>query len=576
MSRPTVPPAIRIGTRGSELARRQATIVGETIRATHPGTTYELRIIQTEGDARSTVDVSHFEGQGVFVHRIEAALLAGEIDIAVHSFKDMPSGPTEGLTVAAFPPREDARDALVSRGHLTLAALPAGSTVGTGSSRRQALLRNARHDLDLQSIRGNVDTRLRRVSDGDYDAVILAAAGLRRLGRDGEITELLDPMRFTPAVGQGILAVQVRADDARMNDLVRTLDDATIRACALAERAVAGAVAASCQTPLGAYAQIVDGELRLSACLAAELGEHLVRAEGRGSPVDAEAIGARVGSELLAGTHHETAQPIGPLVGRAILVTRPAGQAARLVGALHSQGAHTIELPVIAIEPPSSYEAMDVAIRLRTYDWVVFTSANGVRFFQERLRALGESAEWFHGKRVAAIGPETARSVRASGVAADLVPDEYVAEALVACLADCAPLRGQRVLLPRADIARDALSTGLTSEGAVVDTVVAYRTVPAPASSNMLDRLKAGGIDAVTFTSSSTVRAFLAMLGGSTDALHETTLACIGPITAQTLRDAGLEPTVVAQTYTVAGLVEALCAYYRGGSPAGPVARTGG
>ena len=207
---------------------------------------------------------------------------------------------------------------------------------------------------------------------------------------------------------------------------------------------------------------------------------------------------------------------------------------------------------------------MDAAIGRRDYAWVVFTSANGVRFFHDRLVALGESSEWMRGSRVAAIGPETARALAAIGITADLVPDEYVAEALVACLADAAPLQGQRVLLPRADIARDALSSGLLREGAVVDSVVAYRTVPAPSSPEIEAQLRAGAIDAVTFTSSSTVRAFLATLSSS-EALSGVALVCIGPITAETLRTAGLEPSVVAQTYTISGLVEALSNYYRAG-----------
>jgi hydroxymethylbilane synthase len=557
------PRTIRIGTRGSELARRQAAIVGEAIQKSRPSTKYELRVIQTEGDARSGFDLSHFEGQGVFVRRIELALLSDDIDIAVHSFKDMPTAPTDGLLVAAFLAREDARDALVTRDRQTLGQLPPGSVIGTGSPRRQALLRDARNDLDVRGIRGNVDTRLRRALEGNYDGVVVAAAGLRRLGREREITELLDPARFTPAVGQGILAVQVRADDNSAADLVRPLDDPQARACAMAERAVAQTIAAGCQTPLGAFAEIVAGRLLLSACLAAVDGR-LVRATDGGGADECEAIGVRVGAALLDKLRPDVSKS-GPLVDRKILVTRPVGQAPRFVEALRSAGAEPIELPAISIQPPGSYESIDAAIRRRDYDWLVFTSANGVRFFHERLVALGEGSDWIRHSRVAAIGPETARALATIGITADLVPDEYVAEALVASLADAVPLQGQRVLLPRADIARDALSTGLLREGAIVESVVAYRTVPAPSSPEIEGQLRAGAIDAVTFTSSSTVRAFLGSLS-SNDALSGVTLACIGPITAETLREAGLGPSVVAQTYTISGLVEALSDYYGAGA----------
>ena len=555
----------RIGTRGSDLARKQAKIVGDAIQRANPGAIYELVIIRTEGDERAGVEFSHFEGQGVFVRRIEAALLAGEVDVAVHSFKDMPSAPTPGLRIAAFPTREDPRDALVSRDAVSLARLGAGSVVGTGSPRRQALLREARADLEVQGIRGNVDTRLRRVHDGEIDAVVVALAGLRRLGREGEATEPLDPLAFTPAVGQGILAVQVRAEDEPTARIVEAIDDPETRACALAERAVAAAVSAGCQTPLGAFGRIADGVLQLSACLAGGRDGQLIRAEEEGPPEEAESVGVRVGAALLQKMSGRRAKD-RPLVGRTVLVTRPAGQAARLVEALRAEGATTAELPVIAIEPPSSYEAMDEAIRRRDYDWVVFTSANGVRFFYDRLVALGESESWFATSRVAAIGPETAHSLTTVGVMPDLVPDEFVAEALVACLADAAPLHGRRVLLPRADIARDALAAGLAAAGASVHSVVAYRTVAASASLEIEQQLEAGAIDAVSFTSSSTVRAFLAMLP-SRQLLSGVTLACIGPITARTLEEAGLQPTVVAETYTVSGLVRALSDYYRDMDP---------
>jgi len=250
------------------------------------------------------------------------------------------------------------------------------------------------------------------------------------------------------------------------------------------------------------------------------------------------------------------------LEGRTILVTRPRGQAARLVDALHDEGARTLEAPAIQIEPPESWEPMDRAIAAGRYDWVVFTSANGVRFFWERLEAAGRGADWFEGSSIAAIGPETARLLTANGGRPTLVPDEFVAEALIACLSDAAPLWGRRVLLPRANIAREALEVGLREEGAIVDQVVAYRTTSAAPPPGLLEQMRAGAVDAVTFTSSSTVRGLLEMLGPEAEALRGTVIVCIGPITAATAREAGFEPQVVATVYTAGGLVSALKGYY--------------
>jgi len=297
---PTQAATLRLGTRGSTLARRQAAIAVSAIRAVHPTITCDVLVIRTRGDLMPEQPVSEFEDQGAFVRQIENALLAERIDLAVHSFKDMPSASTPGLRIGAFLPRADPSDVLVSRSGRRLAELPAGATVGTGSPRRAALLRSIRPEANVVALRGNVDTRLRRVADGDLDAVVLALAGLQRLGREHEVTEILEPLEFTPAVGQGILAVQIRADDQRLADLLTPLDDAATRVCASAERAVALTIAASCHTPLGAYARISNAQLELSAVLASDEPISLLRVRDRGDPFEAVAIGERAGLALIA------------------------------------------------------------------------------------------------------------------------------------------------------------------------------------------------------------------------------------------------------------------------------------
>ncbi len=300
MSRATASTAVlRIGSRGSPLALRQTNLVIDTLARRHPGMQCEVVVIRTHGDEFAEQANSQFEGQGVFVRRIEEALLAGTIDVAVHSFKDLPSRMAPGLILAALPPREDPRDVLVARSGLTLAALPTASRIGTGSPRRRALLQSLRPDVEVVPIRGNVDTRLRRVTS-DLDAVVLAAAGLRRLGRNGEATEMLDPAVFVPAVGQGILAIQARADDVRVGELLAPLDDPPTRVCALAERAVAVAVDASCDLAFGAYAHLSGNELQLSAFVAPGDGKPLVRVSEVGDLAAPEELGARVGTRIRA------------------------------------------------------------------------------------------------------------------------------------------------------------------------------------------------------------------------------------------------------------------------------------
>lgn len=251
---------LRIGTRGSALALAQTGMVADDI-ATETGATSELVPITTAGDT-SKEPLSRVGGTGLFTSALRDALLAGECDVIVHSLKDLPTAPHPDLTIAAIPAREDARDALCARDDLTLETLPEGARVGTGSPRRVAQLRRRRPDLQIVDIRGNVDTRLGRVVDGDLDAVILAAAGLRRLRRAEVVTEYLDLNRWPTAPGQGALAVEVRVGD---EDLVRALDHRETRAAAEAERHVLAILEAGCSAPVGAHAVVDAGLLLLSA-----------------------------------------------------------------------------------------------------------------------------------------------------------------------------------------------------------------------------------------------------------------------------------------------------------------------
>ncbi|WP_169581112.1 hydroxymethylbilane synthase [Microbacterium thalassium] len=251
---------LRIGTRGSALALTQTGMVATDLTDA-TGVDTELVTISTEGD-RSNEPLSRAGGMGLFTGALRDALLEDRCDLVVHSLKDLPTAPHDRLVVAAIPVREDPRDALCARDGLTLDALPAGARVGTGSPRRMAQLRRRRRDLDVVDIRGNVDTRLGRVASGDLDAVILAAAGLRRLGRADVITELLDADRWPTAPGQGALAVEVRRGD---EDLVSTLDHAETRAAVEAERGVLALLEAGCSAPVGARAVVDAGLLLLSA-----------------------------------------------------------------------------------------------------------------------------------------------------------------------------------------------------------------------------------------------------------------------------------------------------------------------
>jgi hydroxymethylbilane synthase len=292
---------LRLGTRGSALARTQSQAVADAITAA-TGATVELVPIVTEGD-RSSAAIAQLGGTGVFVAAIRRALLEGSIDLAVHSYKDLPTAHEPGLILAAVPSREDPRDALVARDGLTLGQLPRGARIGTGAPRRVAQLRALGLGLEIVPIRGNVDTRLARVADGDLDAVVLARAGLARLGRLDVITETLDPLQVLPAPAQGALAVECRTSDARTRELVGRLEDQVARACVVAERNTLAALEAGCSAPVAAYAELAEGEdgpeLFLRASVTAIDGSDAVRGSLTGRPADAAALGRSLAAELL-------------------------------------------------------------------------------------------------------------------------------------------------------------------------------------------------------------------------------------------------------------------------------------
>jgi hydroxymethylbilane synthase len=297
----TVTTTLRLGTRASALARTQSQAVADAITAA-TGTPVELVHIVTEGD-RSADAIAQLGGTGVFVAAIRRALLEGSVDLAVHSYKDLPTAAEPGLIIAAVPGREDPRDALVARDGLTLGELPPGSTVGTGAPRRVAQLRALGLGLDVVPIRGNVDTRMGRVAPGDLDAVVLARAGLARLGRLEAITETLDPLQVLPAPAQGALAVECRTSDARTRELVGRLEDPTVRACVVAERSTLAALEAGCSAPVAAYAEVAEGEtgpeLFLRASVTAIDGSDAVRGSITGPLPEAAALGRALATELL-------------------------------------------------------------------------------------------------------------------------------------------------------------------------------------------------------------------------------------------------------------------------------------
>ncbi len=567
---------LRIGSRASTLAMAQATILRDALAAAGVETT--IVTITTDGDVRAA-DTAW--GEGAFVTAIERALLDGRIDIAIHSAKDLPTDEDPDLAVAAYLPREDPRDAMVlaADGRAViepssaaavdardLASFPVGSRVGTDSPRRTAFLLARRPDLRVHPIHGNVDTRLRRLDAGETDALVLAAAGLNRLGLVDRIGSLLDPETVPPAPGQGALAVQVRTEDAAVREIVASLDDPPTRRAVELERSILAESGGGCRAPLGALAT-VDGDALTVTAGYARVGGGLAVTTVRGVPAGSGSgpgLGASVVAELARQANLAAHADGSPRV----LLTRTAERSAATVLALVDRGFASIVVPSIAIEPQPSRELDAALLGMATGDgaeWVVLTSVSAVDAMRDAADRLGVDLPATRGAAVrwAAIGRATARALTDAGIVVDFRPRRSDGSTLAAGL----PVElGTRVLVPRGDLADTTMTTVLAERGAIVSSIVAYRTVEAPADSVPL--LEAALIElpsAIVATSGSTVRglATLADRIGAGDRVRTIPLVAIGPVTAAEAARLGFTVVGQAATQDPAGLADAVAAALR-------------
>ncbi len=292
--------SITIGTRGSRLALVQARSVAKALETVNRDLTVRVRTLKTKGDAETEASLATFGGEGVFVKELERALISGEIDVAVHSLKDLPTILPDGLVIAAVPERVDVRDALISRNGTGLDDLPRRARIATGSPRRRALLQHYRPDLRFTGIRGNIDTRLRKLEEPDGpDAIVLAVAGLQRLGWSDRISEPLSPDLCMPAVGQAALAIEIRQDDQRTLDAARNIEHLPSRRAVMAERAFLHGIGGGCHTPVGAWGRTDGGVLLLDGVLATDDGSRVVRRTLRGNPEDGPDLGRRLAEAVL-------------------------------------------------------------------------------------------------------------------------------------------------------------------------------------------------------------------------------------------------------------------------------------
>jgi hydroxymethylbilane synthase len=302
---------IRIGTRGSMLALQQSGMIKAALEKLWPGLAVELEIIKTTGDKITDVPLAQVGGKGLFVKEIEDALLDGAVDLAVHSLKDMPAELPGGLVIGVTPEREDPRDVLIIRDGAALADLPAGSVAGTSSLRRAAQMKKIRPDIEVRSLRGNLDTRIRKLREGQYDVILLAAAGLHRMGWKDRITAYLDPSEFVPAIGQGALAIEARAADEAALKLLSPLNHPDTAVAVEAERSLLKELEGGCQVPIGGHARVSANTIELTGLVASLDGLEVFRITRTGSRESARELGVRVARELLGAGARRILESVG-------------------------------------------------------------------------------------------------------------------------------------------------------------------------------------------------------------------------------------------------------------------------
>ncbi|MHB8460835.1 MAG: hydroxymethylbilane synthase [Candidatus Limnocylindrales bacterium] len=542
--------SVRVGTRGSQLALVQARLVVAAFE--QAGEAAEIVVIETAGDWRAP-DTAW--GEGAFVAAIERALLAGEVDVAVHSAKDVPTDEDPRLRIAAMLERAEPTDALVVRfgdAARSVAELAEGSRVGTDSPRRTGFLLARRPDLRVHPLHGNVDTRLRRLDEGETDALVLATAGLCRLGRDDRIVERLDPSTIPPAPGQGAIAVQVRAEDDRVAALAEAIDHRPTRIAVEAERLFLARSGGGCRAPIGALATIHRDRLRFIGGYALPDGSAVAVEQVEGRIDDREALVEALVDRLSVSVPGVAVRPTGSGHGDRpaddsgsgprprVLVTRAASQARSLVAALRERGIDPVPIPTIEIEPAAPADlvrAIRAGIEVGgSIAWVIVTSPNGATAAVAGAARLGDvlgAARW------AAVGTATAAVLSAAGIRDVWLPSVARAHAIGEDL----PIHvGDAVVVIRAGSGDPALTAALTARGARVAEVVAHRTIEGPATSR--DRLHSvlseGRLDAILFASGSAVRGLMSLAGPTLgERARAIPVVAIGPATAEIAREHG-------------------------------------
>jgi len=564
---------IKIGTRGSKLALYQAFLVQEELQKNFPETTFILEIIKTKGDQILDVALSKIGDKGLFTKEMETALFNGEIDMAVHSLKDLPTKFPEGAKLGAVLKRGDIRDALISSGGRKIKDLTSKDIIATSSLRRKAQLLRINPDFKIIEIRGNVNTRIRKMQEGYCDVMVMAGAGLQRLEMGEYISELFDPEVMIPACSQGAIAIEIRENDPDTEALLAKINHHETFLATEAERTFLGTLEGGCQIPVGSYTKIEGDHFKITGFISSIDGTRFLRDSAEGEISQAVYLAAKLakvlfnsgGAEILKEIRTENlANPQADLAlkDKVIISTRPLEASDTLPEIIRSAGAKLFSLPMIEIIPaPLDPQMAEKLNNLEQYEWIFFTSKNGVvNFFKQLIDAKG-STELPKTVKLAVIGYKTGLELEYYGYAPTFISEENTAEEFLNRFNAKYQPENLNILLSLGNLADHTLQNYLALKNSV-HRIDVYQTVkPAQADPEILEMIKNDRYDLIVFTSPSTFHNFSAFYDQTLPGKLK--MASIGSVTTRAIQKAGFEPLFTAKKSNAEGIRDAIIEYYQ-------------
>ncbi|HSX09655.1 MAG TPA: hydroxymethylbilane synthase [Candidatus Saccharimonadales bacterium] len=538
---------IVLGTRGSKLALIQTEIVKKQINTLFPSIQVLIKIITTTGDKNMNPVPLDTVGKDWFTKQIDKALLDGRIDAAVHSLKDLSETLPKGLTIAAIPKREDAKEALVSDNNVLFKKLKKGAIIGTDSTRRKSQLLHKRPDLLVKSVRGNVLTRLEKLKDHHYDGLFLAVAGLKRLDLEHVITEYFSEKNIVPAPGQGALAVVVRKDRKDLLTSLKKLNHLETLRAVKAERAFSKVFGGGCSMPIGAYATCKKETIQLTGMVGSLDGKYVIKETIEGKSNKPITLGKELGIRMI-----KKSSPWYTLYERPyVVITRPEKEGSYLMKNIPQFGLQPLFYPTISIKKVRLTEQDREFIKnVEQFDWIIFTSKNGVKYFMQTLSDLNISIPNNGKTSIAVVGESTEKLVKEYGFTVSFRPKHFTSANLSQEINN---IKGKKVLLVQGNLSNSTTAKELQKKGVEAIRLIIYKTeFPKKKNPQLEDLIKQQKIKYLTFSSPSTVKGFLKTV--KNDMVFSLPVISIGPTTTKELEKCGFNHIYTADTYTEKGM----------------------